>query len=318
MWSWIVLVSAAAWAQGPDLRLPSATAMEAQVAPLYEHSPLVPLTTMQDRSEPVLLEDFAASGAYSDDWGCHLLPDGLIYRSYLAGPKEPRLASEIVHVQGDSTLWNPTLGARVGMLRIGNNDPVRPTGFQVDAEAAAIARLDLLENVDVRSVDFRAGVPFTWGNERHQWKFAYYHLSSHLADEFLVKNPGYPLYYQSRDCLVLGYSYYLTDPLRLYVEVAWSWRTIASEPWEFQVGFDYAPRAPTGIHGAPFVAVNGHLRQELDFGGGLTVQAGWAWRAEVNARLLRTGLQYYNGHSSQYAFLPVFEQQIGWGLWYDF
>jgi hypothetical protein len=178
--------------------------------------------------------------------------------------------------------------------------------------------LDLQENVDVRSVDCRGGVPITWGNERWQCKFAYYHLSSHLVDEFILKNPTYPLYFQSRDCLVLGYSYYLADPVRVYAEAAWSFRTIASQPWEFQLGLDYAPRTPTGIRGAPFLAINGHLRQELDFGGGLTVQLGWAWRSDVNARLFRTGLQYYNGNSPQYAFLPVFEQQVGWGMWYDF
>jgi hypothetical protein len=308
------LASAADW----DLVVPVAADGVEDIGPLYEKSPLVSLAAEPGRAESVLLDDFAAHGLYSDDWGFHLFPDSLIYRSYLAGPKEPRLGTEIVKVSEDNWLWNPTLGGRFGVFRIGNSDPVRPVGFQVDAEGAALTRLDLQENVDVRSVDFRAGVPITWGNERWQWKFAYYHLSSHLADEFLVKNPTYPLYFQSRDCLVLGYSYYLADPVRIYAEVGWSFRTIASEPWEVQLGLDYAPRTPTGIHGAPFVAINGHLRQELNFGGGLTVQVGWAWRSDMNARLFRTGLQYYNGMSPQYAFMPVFEQQIGWGMWYDF
>jgi Protein of unknown function (DUF1207) len=311
-------VGASGLAEDQALTLPFSADRDQQVSPLYETSPLISLATLQGRSEPVLLDEFVGSGLYSDDWGFHLLPDSLIYRSYFAGPKEPRLASQFVKVAGDSWLWDPTLGARVGLFRIGNSDSVRPAGIQVDAEAAALGRLDLLEQMDVRSLDFRAGLPITWGNERRQWKFAYYHLSSHLADEFLLKNPGYPLDFQSRDCLVLGYSYYVIDPLRLYAEVGWSWRAIASQPWEFQLGFDLAPRGPTGIRGKPFVATNAHLRQELNFGGGLTFQAGWAWRSDVTARLLRTGLQYYNGNSPQYAFLPVFEQQVGWGLWYDF
>ena len=318
---WAALAGSARLGRSADegaIRLPTGWERDLQVSPLYESSPLVSWATNQEKSEPVLLDEFAANGLYSDDWGFHLLPDSLIYRSYLAGPKEPRLATEIVDLRGDSTIWDPTLGARIGLFRIGNSDSVRPTGFQVDAEAAAIARLDLLEQVDVRSCDFRAGLPITWGNERHQWKFGYYHLSSHLVDEFLVRNRDYPLYFQSRDCLFLVRSFYLTDPLRIYAEAAWAWRAIASEPWEFQVGVDYAPREPTGIHGAPFAAINANLRQELDFSGGRTVQAGWAWRSDVNARLLRTGLQYYNGYSPQFAFLPVYEQQVGWGLWYDF
>jgi hypothetical protein len=242
----------------------------------------------------------------------------LIYRSYLAGPKESRLSTQVVRIPDDSWLWDTTLGARIGLLRIGTSDPVRPRGFEVDVEASAQARLDLLEDMDIRSVDFRVGLPLTWGNDRHQWKFAYYHISSHLVDEFLLKHLTFPRFSQARDTLVLGCSYYLTDPLRVYAEAGWAFHSNASEPWEFQFGLDYAPRGPTGWHGVPFVALNGHLRQELDFGGGFTFQAGWAWRADATARLLRLGLQYYNGASPQYAFLPFHEQEIGCGVWYDF
>ena len=106
--------------------------------------------------------------------------------------------------------------------------------------------------------------------------------------------------------------------LRIYAEVGWAFYSVASEPWEVQFGLDFAPRVATGLHGAPFFAVNGHLREELDFGGGLNVQVGWAWRADMTAHLLRLGFQYYNGASTQYAFLPFHETQYGLVFWYDF
>lgn len=300
----------------PAVRL--APDREQQVSPLYESSPLVALANGETRATPYLLDEFATDGMYGDEFGVHVLPQGLIYRSYLAGPKEPRMSAEILRVPSDSWLWQATVGARVGLLRIGNGDSIRPRGFQIDAEGAGMVRLDLQEEVDVRSADFRGGVPLTWGNERRQWKLAYYHLSSHLGDEFLFKNDGFPVFAQARDVFVLGYSYYLTDALRLYGEAGWAFYCAASEPWEFQFGLDFAPRGPTGLHGAPFLAINGHLREELDFGGGLCVQLGWAWRSDMTAHLLRMGLQYYNGASTQYAFLPFHEQQIGFGIWYDF
>jgi hypothetical protein len=110
----------------------------------------------------------------------------------------------------------------------------------------------------------------------------------------------------------------LTDSLRIYGEVGWAFYSHASEPWELQFGIDYAPRRATGLRGAPFFAFNGYLREELDFGGMFTAQAGWAWRADKRAHLLRLGFQYYNGASSQYAFLPYHEQQLGLWAWYDF
>jgi len=250
--------------------------------------------------------------------GIWLMPHGLIYRSYLAGPKEPRMGGTIEWIKGDTTIMEGILGARVALLRIGTKDPVRPSGLELGVEGAAMVRLDLQEEIDLRSTDYRAGVPIAWGNEWRQWKLAYYHLSSHLGDEFLLKNPDFPLFFQARDVLVLGYSHYLTDRLRLYGEVGWAFRAKASEPWEFQFGVERAPRTRTGLQGEPFFAVNGHLRQELDFGGGLNAQAGWAWRSDVGPHLLRLGIQYYNGASTQYAFLPYHEQRIGIGLWYDF
>lgn len=252
------------------------------------------------------------------DFGFQLLPDGLIYRSYLAGPKEPRMSAGIISIPDDSTLWDATIGGRLGIFRLGNSDPIRPRGFQVDVEAAAMVRLDIPEKVDVRSTDYRVGVPLTWGDEVNQWKFSYYHMSSHLGDEYWEKNADFPLFRQARDALVLGRSMYLTDSLRIYAEVGWAFYSVASDPWEMQFGLDYAPRVATGLRGAPFFAVNGYLREELDFGGGLNAQAGWAWRADTRSHLLRLGFQYYNGASPQYAFLPFHETQYGAVLWYDF
>jgi hypothetical protein len=262
--------------------------------------------------------DFTWDAYHVEPGGIWLLPHGLIYRSYLAGLKEPRLGATIEWIDGDTTIMDGTLGARVALLRCGTKDPIRPTGIEIGVEGAAMVRLDLKEEIDVRSTDYRVGVPIAWGGQRRQWKLAYYHLSSHLGDEFLLKNPDFPLFFQSRDVLVLGYSHYWSDRLRLYAEVGFAFVATASEPWEFQFGVERAPRTRTGLQGEPFFAINGHLREELDFGGGLSVQAGWAWRSDVSAHLLRLGLQYYNGASTQYAFLPYHEQRIGIGLWYDF
>jgi len=283
-----------------------------------EGGPLEPLVGFSEVSDTYVAEPLYADEYRYDGWGCHLLPQGFIYRSYLAGPKESKLSTHLISIPGDSTMWDSTLGARVGLFRIGSVDPFRPSGLQLDIEGAAQLRMDLPEDQDVIGTDYRVGFPLTWGDGRKQWKFAFYHLSSHLGDEFLLKNMGFPRFFQVRDVFVLGRSIYLTDSLRLYAEVGWAFNTVASEPWEVQFGADYAPRSPTGWRGAPFFAVNGYLREELDFGGGFTFQTGWAWRSATTAHLMRLGLHYYNGASTQYAFMPFHEQQIGAGAWYEF
>jgi len=77
----------------------------------------------------------------------------------------------------------------------------------------------------------------------------------------------------------------------LYAEAGWAFYVDGgTEPWEFQFGAEYSPLGPTGLAGAPFLAVNGHLRQEVDFGGSLVVQAGWQWRGRTG-HLMRAGLE---------------------------
>lgn len=254
---------------------------------------------------------------FDNPWGLVVLPERIIYRSYLAGLKEPRLGTQTFNRNGDGTLWDSTLGGRFGLLRIGPRH--QPLGFQIDIEGAAHVRLDPNEEVDVRSADFRAGVPFTYGWGNQQVKFAYYHISSHVGDEFLIKNPGFNRLNYARDVLVLGYSIYPTERLRLYGEAGWAFWSDVSGLWELQFGLEYAPARPTGLRGAPFFAVNAHLRQEVNYGGALSAQLGWAWRADgPSGRLFRMGLHYYNGESPQFSFFDDFEHQLGVGVWQDF
>jgi hypothetical protein len=257
-------------------------------------------------------------GLVDDAWSWQIMPSSLIYKSYLAGLKESRLASQHTYIKDQGWSWDAVLGARIGLLRYGNQDPVRPDGFQVDVEASAQPRLDVPDDVNLISSDFRAGVPLTWGNGPFRTKLAYYHLSSHLGDEFLLANPRYDRLNYSRDCVVLGETIFLTDELRIYGEVAWAFQNDVCDPWELQFGLDYAPVRPTGWSGAPFFAVNGHLRQEVNFGGTFVLESGWSWLSDQNSRLLRFGLQYHNGQSPQFSFYQRSEQAVGLGLWYDF
>jgi hypothetical protein len=271
-----------------------------------------------DRYELEEIPSAADPYIIADEWSWQVLPVGLIYSSNLAGMKESRFSANFINIDDEGVFFDASLGTRVGLLRYGSLQGFFPEGFQIDAEGSAQLRLDLEDSVDVRSVDFRGGAPLTFGVGRHRWKFGYYHLSSHLGDEFLLKNPAYPRVNFVRDVFVFGHQVYLTPRFKVYGEVGWAFNKDISRPWEFQVGLDYAPLGPTGIRGAPFFAVNAHLRQEVDFGGSFTAQAGWAWRSDFSTPLLRAGFHYMNGKSNQFAFFNEHEEQVGLAVWYDY
>ena len=331
LWSCIA-ASSALWAQGPAVEPvsqwqpwgPTRLAMEPAEPDRVRERPV-------DSFEPSLSGDMEDLGKYDDvappeflggssigGWEWQLMPSGILYRSYLAGVKESRMQSSFTWFDSGDSFWEATVGGRIPFLRYGTLDPINPEGFQVDGEGAAIVRLDVRNNIDLVAVDFRGGLVVSFGDRRSATKVAYYHMSSHVGDEFLLANPAFTRLNWSRDTFVIGRSLMLTPSLRLYGEVGWAFYTDVSEPWEFQFGAEYAPAGPTGPHGAPFAAINAHLRQEVDFGGSLTVQTGWAWRSKFHGSLLRMGFQYYNGKSSQYSFYNMFEQQFTIGVWYDY
>ena len=251
-------------------------------------------------------------------WTWQVLPSGLMYKSYLAGGREPRLSSQWVRMRNERWMWDATLGGRVGILRYGTDNPLWPQGWQLDFEGAAFPRMDLDNDRDLVSADYRFGVPLTTRRGCWEAKLAYYHLSSHLGDEFLIRYPGYPRINYVRDAVVLGMAVYFGPNLRLYSEADWAFNADGgAKPWEYQFGVDFSPAEPTGIWGAPFFAINAHLREANDFSGNMTVQSGWQWRGRTG-RLGRVGMQYFNGMSDQTQFYNTFEEQIGIGLWYDF
>ncbi len=122
----------------------------------------------------------------------------------------------------------------------------------MDIEGAAFPRVNLDQNRDLETADFRFGVPLTMRQGPWQWKFGFYHLSSHLGDEYMVRNDTLDRINFSRDCLVLGVGLYLNPNLRLYTEADYAYYTDGgTEPWAFQFGAEYSPIEPTlnwGIH----------------------------------------------------------------------
>lgn len=255
---------------------------------------------------------------YVTDSGWQILPDGLLYHSYLAGTKEPRFASQWLSDQNRGMVWEAVVGGRWGLFRHGGEGP-DAEGFQFDVIGAAFVRIDPEEESDLEAADFNAGFVGTWHYGRWRYKLGYNHYSCHLGDEYVLKNLGLTRYNYVRDSILFGTMYDITPELQIYGEMYVALGTGGgAEPFEFQTGVQYSPAQATGIRGAPFFAVNGHFRQEHGGNGSVNAQAGWAWRGGKSNRLFRFGFQHYNGPSMQWSFVDRYENMTGMGLWFDY
>lgn len=290
-----------------------------------------PLATSDDSNSPALYEPVdpfnqpagdAITPYYesnAEPWCWQALPAGIIWHSYMAGVKEPGFRAVFSRLDNGERIWDFTLGGRVGLLRYGTTSVNRPEGWELDLEGAAMPRLDEQRGYGLISCDYRFGFPLTFGMNGFQAKLAYYHLSSHLGDQFMVWNPGVQPIHFIRDSVVFALSQYFLDCVRIYGEVAAAFNTLhGAKPFEFQFGAEYSPLFCPPHRGAPFAAVNVYLRQEIGFRGDIVAQVGWQWRQGDSFRRWRMGVQFYDGYGEPREFFSQREQKIGLGVWYDF
>lgn len=275
--------------------------------------------------ESVMGDAAAVTTARNDQYaaeGCRewqLLPDGLLWHSYLAAPHEPRISTVILQTNNEGVFWDATLGGRVGLIRYGTTGAVNASGWQWDLEAAAITRLDLLHAEDVESMDYRFGTEITAAEGPWAMKFGYFHISSHVGDEYMIRNPTFQRVNYVTESWIIGGSYFPRDDVRLYGEFANSFRASGgAKRYQFQTGAEYTPIAKVVARGAPFAAINLNFRQAVGWDVSTTVQAGWAFQSPQSGRRVRFGLQYGDGPTSQFSFFQRRESYLGGGVWFDY
>ncbi len=256
----------------------------------------------------------------SENWQWQVLPTGMMFPSYLAGRKEPRLGCVFTDDLDYGGLWDIQLGGRIPLLRFGTKNAVQPEGWQIEVEGAALLRLDFERGRELAGTDFRAGIFLVRGYKKWQFKFGNYHISSHLGDQYILDHFRLPRIQYTRDELVFGAAYRPIPAVRIYGEAGAAYKTGATtDPIELQFGVEYS--APytheDNLKGSPFAAIHGHLFQELEYSGYLNLQAGWQWRGPSND-LFRLGIEFYTGCDDQYQFHYYYQKKLGFLVAFDF
>lgn len=253
--------------------------------------------------------------------GWQLLPEGLLYRSWLAGDREPRMQVLTLHdTVSNRQVMDAVLGGRVGLIRNGTVGGDHPQGFQIDLDGAVFARVLPEEpSTMLEGSDYRVGLAGTWRQDATAWRTGYSHISSHIGDEFLLAYPNTQRLNYVRDSLLAGISHDITEEISVYGEVGWAIGVSGgAEPLELQAGSEWTPAAKSRWSGAPFVAIHGHYREEQGSLIGVNTVAGWNWHGVRSGHRLKIGANYYHGPSLQYSFVDREENLIGGGIWLDF
>jgi hypothetical protein len=123
------------------------------------------------------------------------LPRGDVFCPLLADPKGLRSFVSYLHEtsdDGDMNVGSVGISDAFGLLRVGGSKP--GDGFQISLAGSVFAQFDLDESsYDLVNADYLIGLPITLRSGAFSARFRLYHQSSHLGDEFLLRenNPKF-------------------------------------------------------------------------------------------------------------------------------
>jgi len=124
--------------------------------------------------------------------GVEILPVGYMFTPLIADLKEPQFQAS--YLATDSPVLDPRVGAiglgeTFGLVRWPGRRP--GDGWQIDLAGGVFAQFEIgRESTDLVNADYVVGLPITYRHGRTSVRLSPHHQSSHLGDEYLLReNP---------------------------------------------------------------------------------------------------------------------------------
>lgn len=250
-----------------------------------------------------------------------VLPDEELFEPLIADPRWPRFSASLLFFEGDEELGT------VGSANFGASFPFygwQGLGgqWQLGLQAGVFSIFDLeAPSLDLVNSDFLVGLPLS---ARYGWistQIAIFHQSSHLGDEFLLRNriDRVNLSYEAIDILL---SADVQEWLRIYGGGS---RIVNSEPDGFgkygiQAGFEITSSSSVlSPLLYPVAAFDFQAEEESDWDGNFSLRTGFEVRSErFLDRRLQILFEYFNGPSPNGQFFDRIIQYYGAGLHFYF
>jgi hypothetical protein len=254
------------------------------------------------------------------DFELGFLPGGNLFDPLIADPRWPRFSMGYRYFTDEATsVGAATFGETIALYRTrGASGELGEVGFQ--AGVFSIFDLDAPSS-DLVNTDFFAALQATYRANGLSTIFRIFHQSSHLGDEFLLRNriDRVNLSFEGVDLKV---SYRLFDWLRLYGGGAYLFNVDPSElkPWATQTGIELqTPRRFWGDSTRFVTAFDLQHRQENRWSTETSVRGGLQFeRPRSFMRKISLLLEYYKGHSPNGQFFSEKIEYFGPGLHLDF
>ena len=250
------------------------------------------------------------------------LPGGNLFDPLIADPRWPRFSVGYRHFPEDrelSSVAAVSFGETIALYR--DRGPVGGL-WEFGFQAGVFSVFDLsAPSSDLINTDFFAGLQATYRVNDISAFFRIFHQSSHLGDEFLLRNriDRVNLSFEGVDFKL---SYRLFDSLRLYAGAAYLFHRDPSDlrPWATQGGIELqTPRRFWADSTRLVAALDLQNREENRWSTEISIRGGLQFERPQNfMRKISLLLEYYKGHSPNGQFFSRKIEYFGPGLYLDF
>jgi hypothetical protein len=262
----------------------------------------------------------SAQNRVKPDYELGFLPGGNLFEPLIADPRWPRFSMGYRYFPSENKdVGAATFGESIALYRLrGPAGGLAELGFQ----AGVFSIFDLsAPSSDLVNTDFFAGLQGTYRVNDISAFFRVFHQSSHLGDEFLLRNriDRVNLSFEGVD---IKLSYWLFEWLRLYGGAAYLFQVDPSDlkPWATQAGVELQTPWRFWMDSTRLVAaVDLQNREENSWSAETSIRAGLQFERPQNfMRKIRILLEYYKGHSPNGQFFSRKIEYFGPGLHLDF
>ncbi|MGB0908902.1 MAG: DUF1207 domain-containing protein [Nitrospirales bacterium] len=258
------------------------------------------------------------------------LPDDDVFTPLLAAPKEPKFVGgyQRVRFRDANESLNVGIISAGGTFGLwGHRHEINCDGLQFSLFGAIFSQFNLdADSTDLINSDFQVGFPLTWRRGSVSTRLRVYHQSSHVGDEFLLRNPGFNrvnLGFEAVEVLVS------LDPSWWRVYAGGSYlirRSPALDRGVIQWGLESRaiPRAAPilsrvmeGVLVAPVLGADFQSFQQFSWNLNTSIMGGFEWSRVGSTRRYRLLLSYYRGHNPFGQFFDQNIQTYGIGLYIE-
>ena len=257
-----------------------------------------------------------------EDLTTGFIPGGHLFKPLIADPRWPHFGAAYQYYLNErqlSSVAAVSFGETITLYR----DRIGRGWWETGVQAGVFAVFDLdAASKDLVNADYMAAAFLGYRYDQFSAFGRFFHQSSHLGDEFILRNRvknRINLSYEAVD-LRLSYTFF-DDVLRLYGGGGYLFdqEPETLKPGFVQWGVEFrSPWPGRDARVRPIAAVDVQNREENNWHTDFNVRAGVEFEGLIASRNLQILLEYFRGHSPNGQFYKEKLDYIGLGVHFNF